>query len=152
MDNAQLGAYLTECYEWLRKRQEEFVSTYEIASYDSYWYDQRTGLFQFKNGESIALQFPYIGIGSWSAEERTFMWDWANGFVLPERQKESARVKALTVEIDGDIFGKEVLPCEVTTAWGLVAVAARALNAGGVYRVPHDSLDSFLAILLATIR
>ncbi len=150
MDDDQFAAFVDESYDWLEKQQAQLQETYDIGSYDAYWYDQEQGVLQFKNNDVVELEFSYVGIGSWNNEKNSYMWAWGNNTVVEERQRESLRIQALAEKTGIALFTTKAFECDEGMAWELAAMAAKELNALGVYRIPHGSLEIFLAIMKPT--
>ena len=147
MNDQEFRAYIDEASAWLQQRQQALQAEYQIANYQPDGYDQALGTLRFKNAEGNILAFEYIPIGSWAKPNETFMWGWGNQTVEPERRAESERIKALAEKTGYDIFHKPVFKCDEEMAWDMVALSAHELNAIGVYRVPHEELRIFFALM-----
>ncbi len=147
MNNEEFRDYIETAYSWLEQRQDELQKEYPLGQYESYWYDQEDGTLQFRTGDEVALSFSYILIGSWSKPKETFMWGWGNQTVDEARREESAQIKELAAVTACDLFDKPVFRADQEMAWEMVALAARHLEAKGLYRVPHEELHIFFALM-----
>jgi hypothetical protein len=140
MVNNDFEEFSEQCLEDFMPRQDAFIDFYEINSYESWYYDNGLGIFEFKSNDGRKLYFRYVDVGSFSTKTNTWNWSWANSAtpLLVKRRLNSVRLYGeengfpeLTMAlIDGDEY----------TGWAMTAITAELLSAIGGYRIPHDHL------------
>ena len=92
------------------------------------------------------LQF----IGSFSSSTNTWLWAWANFSILEPLREGVKNVRDLG---DANRFPRLTTPKWKATeedGWQMAAVAAQAMGALGVYRVPTSYGFAFIAIMSAS--
>jgi hypothetical protein len=147
MTDEQFDEFVDICYEELEIKQNNLSKVYGIGSYEEYWYDQIQRTLQFKNSGKMELEFYIIFIGSWAHKKNTWMWCWANKSFTEECRKDAAALKELKIKTGYDIFDKEVFDCNEEMAYELTALGIKHLNARGMYRVPGESNNLYIAIM-----
>ncbi|MGC3945442.1 MAG: hypothetical protein QM762_13165 [Chryseolinea sp.] len=130
----------------MKELQTKFSNDYEIESYESWFYNQATGLLTFSTGEN-ELNFRYLDIGSYSEKSNTWKWSWDNEHTL-DNVKEGVDV----IRKFGSDHGHTKLTIgyfksSEVEAWEFVAIGARLCNGIGVYRPENnDGLKMFFVV------
>src|SRR5207248_1892653 len=70
--------YRDTCLEDISALQNEFVTLYDLHSYENWFYDHGIGAFHFKSNDGRNLYFKYIDVGSFSTKTHTWNWSWNN--------------------------------------------------------------------------
>jgi hypothetical protein len=89
-------------------------------------------LFSFADG-TMALA-PVQIVGTFNAENDSFMWGWSQTSLLPEVQKNAALVKAFGKKHRSTEFTRKKVYCSEQRAWEYTALAMRLGQAKGAYR------------------
>jgi len=147
MTDEQFDQYLDYCYDKLEKKQEELFKNYNIGSFEEYWYDQETGILQFKTGGNVKLEFNVIFIGSWSSNSNTWMWSWGNESMTEDVKNNSIVLKELKEKTGFGIFTNPFFECDEEMAHELTSFAVEHLNAKGMYISPDGRSQLFMAIM-----
>jgi hypothetical protein len=147
MNEAESEQFVDGCYEHLEKVQENFYTEFEIEKYQSYYYDQAQEIIQFENEDGSALSFSYIGIGSYHAEKQSWMWDWANETTEEEQRAKSEQLRELFYITGNTQFNDPVLLIDEDRVWELAAMSFAHLKAIGMYTIPNDDLQIFIALI-----
>jgi len=130
----------------MEDKQSTLGDTFQISRHERFDWDQKTGELVFSNAGKPAVIASVEFIGSVSTVSGTWLWAWANFSFL-----ESMRAAVLKVRD----FGEEHDYRKLTTpkwdatehdGWEMAAVAAKLLEAPGVYRSPGKNGPLFLLI------
>jgi hypothetical protein len=128
---------LVELNEQLRKK-------YKLSSYERFDYDQRSGDFVFSDRGVAKVIAKLQVVGSVSNKAQTWLWSWANAYVLETACDQICRVRE---------FGKANSIRKLTEpkwtaveadGWEMAAVSAAIINAKGAYRCPGKSGPLFV--------
>lgn len=134
---------LTQLHNELKARQEAFMIGYNIEQYDSWYYDQPSGVFTFSSAETEAY-FLFQCIGSYSPKAKSWLWSWANTNTYPNVKTDSIRIKDYGVINGYEKLVTESWPAEEVDGWEMLSVALHVLNPIGVYRIPTDGIYLFM--------
>ncbi len=148
MTNEQFENYLDMCYDKLERKQQKFSSDYNIDTFDEYWYDQDQCILQFKNNDQVLLEFSVVFIGSWSGKSNSWMWSWANENVADYARSKSNCLKDLQKITGSEVFINSLFECDQEMAYELAAFSIEYLDAEGMYIVPDERNDVFMAVML----
>lgn len=147
MTNEQFESYLDMCYDKLESKQQKFISHYNINSFDEYWYDQDKCILQFKDNGQVLLEFSVVFIGSWSGKSNSWMWSWANENVADYARSKSNCLKYLQNVTESEVFINSLFECNQEMAYELAAFSIEYLDAEGMYIVPGERNDLFMAVI-----
>ncbi|MBU5483737.1 hypothetical protein KQI86_05295 [Clostridium sp. MSJ-11] len=147
MKQEEFFDFLEECYLEMLQKQDNLIKDYNITEYDEYWYNQRRKVLQFKNNDIVQLEFSTIFIGTWAHKKNTWLWAWANSGMTEEIREDSEQIKELANLTGNDIFIEPHFQCDEEMAYEITALAVHQLNALGVYRVPGELSNLFIAIM-----
>ncbi|WP_370512693.1 DUF6882 domain-containing protein [Bacillus sp. FDAARGOS_235] len=148
MTNEQFESYLNMCYDKLESKQQKFISDYNIDNFDEYWYDQDQCILQFKNNGQVLLEFSVVFIGSWSGKSNSWMWSWANENMTDCARSKSNSLKGLQKITGSEVFIDSLFECDQEMAYELAAFSIEYLDAKGMYIVPDERNDLFMAVML----
>jgi hypothetical protein len=132
--------FADECCQQISAMQNSFLESYDMDSYENWFFDKDFGVFHFQSNDGRNLYFNYTLAGSFSTKTNTWKWSWANEYLKDSERRDIEKVRAFGLDkgytqlftglIDGDEY----------TGWAMTSVAAKVLNAIGVYRFPEDHL------------
>lgn len=133
-------SYTNDCLEDLTALQNDFMTLYDIESYENWFYDQDTGVFQFKSEDGRILYFKYLSVGSFSTKANTWKWSWDNKSVSPHLSRSIEKVKLLGQTRNFEDLTKGLFEGDEYTGWAMTAISGKILNAMGAYRVEMEHL------------
>jgi hypothetical protein len=141
------NAFLIECCNFLRGRQDTLFSQFELGEYEHWNWDQDTGELVFSSNGIPKVVASIEFIGSISTVSDTWLWSWAN-FSL----NENVRSLVKKVRDFGEKHGYPRLTTPKWSAqevdgWEMTSLAAYVLDARGAYRTPSENGFTFLAIM-----
>lgn len=147
MNKLEFERFVEQASRDLQRKQVALVELWNMMDFKTYWFDQNTGMLQFKDAhEEVGLEASVIPIGSFSMKSNTWHWSWANQTLLPELRQKSARLKSLYPRTNQAMFKERTFPTDEKMALNLVAIAVAHLNCIGCYRMPMGQLNVYLAI------
>ena len=144
-----LAPRLHEACDWLIGQNIRFAREQGLGLERNYDFDQDTGLLTLKlaGGRKIVARAQILG--SFDPRDRSFMWAWANPSLLPAMCEDAERAKA-----EGERLGVAALTTPTQTIvfdnlTPLLAMAAQAGGADGVYRgMVNGSTSVFMSFRL----
>ena len=126
--------------------QEKFQAEYDLDWYESWFYNQTTGLLTFNTG-GVELNFKYFDVGSFSKKSNTWKWSWDNDSTLENVKRETNGIKEFGLKSSFDKLTTGYFPSDEFEGWEFAAIAAHLTNGIGVYRpVSDNDLQIFLII------
>lgn len=144
-----LAPRLRDACDWLIGQNIRFAGEQGLGLERDYDFDQNTGLLTLRlaRGRTIIARAQILG--SFDPRDRSFMWAWANPSFLPAMCGDADRAKA-----EGELVGINALTIPTQTIVfdnlkPLLALAARAAGADGVYRgMINGSTSVFMSFRL----
>ena len=132
--------FKTKCHEETSSVQDEFMSLYNVNSYENWFYDHGIGVFHFKADDGRNLYFKYLDVGSFSTKTNTWKWSWDNSSTPYNVKRGIEKIKDF-----GLINGFEQLTCGLIdgdeyTGWEMTVITAKLLSTIGMYRIPQEHL------------
>lgn len=98
--------------------------------------------FLWEDGSIATAAFQVIG--SYSTEEGTWLWSWANAYIPVPLTREAELAKAYGEKEGLERLTTRKFPCTEYEAWEITAVACHLAGSPGVYRAPSGPLRAFL--------
>lgn len=135
--------FLTTAYEYLVAQQDNCKNTYNLADYESWDYDQETGLLEFSDSGVVKLRIKYEEVGSVSKISKTWLWAWANPNLLETVKSEIDAVRKFGELKHYERVTKRKWYADEYDGWEMTAISALVLKAKGAYRVPTEKTFSF---------
>lgn len=132
--------YTDECVAEMSLLQNEFMTLYDISSYEEWFYNHRIGAFHFKSNDERNLYFKYIAVGSFSTNDNTWKWLWGNDSTPGYVQRAFEKVKAFGHANNFKLLTQEIIDGDEYTGWNMTCLTSKLMNAIGMYRVPHEQL------------
>ncbi|WP_172251352.1 DUF6882 domain-containing protein [Saccharibacillus deserti] len=147
MTREEFGEFLLAARQELADKQEKFVTESNVSGYEEYWIDIANGTLDFIEGEAGRISYEVICIGTWSETQRSWMWAWAHESFPAEIRRQSAVLQELSVRTNSPVFRTETFGCEEAQAIELTAMSVRHLNAIGMYRIPGEQAQLYVAVM-----
>jgi len=133
-----------DCLAQFKPVQAEFMNLYNLSSYEKWYFDPDNGIFQFESNDGRNLYFKYSCVGSFSEKSRTWKWSWATEHMRDGEREGLAKVKIYGEENELEPLSSGLVNGDEHTGWEMTAIAAKILNALGVYRFQEDDLTFYL--------
>lgn len=140
--------FADNCCNELELLQDNFKSRYNLNWYESWNYNQDIGIFSFNTG-SAKIYFNYVQVGTFSNKSNTWKWSWDNRYTAARVKVAMRKVQAFGIDNDIAELKTGLLPTDEYLGWKFTAIAAKLLNAEAAYRVPSDSLLTYVLLLNA---
>jgi uncharacterized protein DUF6882 len=139
-------SFVADCQDELHHKQELLKTEFALDTHKRYDWDQATGELVFSNDGVPAVVANTEVVGSVSTVSHTWLWSWANFHLL-----ENVRTRVLAVRKLGERkgFPRLTVPkwrAETNDGWEMSAIAARVLDARGVYRAPGEGVFGYLVL------
>ncbi|MFL6719485.1 MAG: DUF6882 domain-containing protein [Burkholderiaceae bacterium] len=143
----QWQAFVDECNQELIARQNSLEQQFSLSRYAQWRCDQTAGQLVFSGHGDTRLIADVEFIGTCSEETGTWLWAWANFHLAG-----TIRNRITAVQQFGDAHALPRLtirkwPASEQDGWEMAAIAARLLDARGVYRAPLKNGPLFMAIM-----
>lgn len=134
----------SECCEQISAMQNAFMESYEINSYEHWFMDNDLGVFHFQSDDGRNLYFKYALAGSFSTKTNTWKWSWDNEYLKESERRDIDKVWAFGLDSGYTQLSIGLIDGDDYTGWGMTSIAAKVLNAIGVYRFPEEHLFFYL--------
>ena len=131
-------------YEYLSQQQDICKEKYGLSFYEHWYYDQSTGIIEFSDSGIVKLRIRYEEVGSVSTVTDTWLWAWANPHLLDPVKREIVAVKEFGEKNGLKKLTKPKWYADEYDGWEMTTISAYVMQAKGAYRIPSDSLFSFL--------
>jgi hypothetical protein len=137
---------LSDAVTYLRERQDQLYSRYNLGSYPRYDWNQDTGQLIFSDGGRARVIADIQFVGSISTRSDTWLWAWANRSILESVKQGVRQVRAYGNEHRYLKLASACWTAEEADGWDMTAITAYLIDAAGAYRSPDDRGFSFVAI------
>ncbi len=130
----------------ISRRHAELAA--RIQGTTSWTYAQPERLLSFAFADRAPLQVPAQILGTWTQDEESWLWGWANTSIEPAcTDRVEAALQPDAHEPGFAVFWREKYPCEDGFAGQVAALAAHRMGARGVYRGRAQNTWAYFAIL-----
>ncbi|UYZ60386.1 DUF6882 domain-containing protein [Hymenobacter latericus] len=146
MSKLEYSGFADQCLHDLQLLQEQFITDYDINSYENWFYDNVTGLLTFSTGEE-EINFRFVLAGTYSRNTNTWQWAWDKESVFSKGEEEIEAIKDFGEQAAFDKLITGYFESSEEEAWQLSAIAVYLLNGIGIYRPVCEHLLSFLVVL-----
>jgi len=123
---ADWGAWSKEAVVLMTARTRELLARHAILEGSAYHWDLATGLIVIGG-----VTFRLVTVGTTVAE--AFLWSWANEGIPPSAKADIARVRQFGVDNDLSLLVEPSLSGGLAQAKECLALAARVLDAQGIW-------------------
>lgn len=152
MTDDEFEAFLVQATDQLRVKQQQLTESNGLGTYPTFWFDQETGLLQFKDSSGqVRVEATVIPIGSFSTASNTWKWSWANESVLGPLREKAESLKGLYELTGMNIFEMPVFEADEPMAWEVAAMSVRYLESLGVYRMPMRGGELMIFVAIESI-
>lgn len=144
--NLDYQSFAETCAEELTVLQNRFKDQYDVDWYNSWFYNQSTGLLTFSTGE-VEINFKYVDVGSFSNNSHTWKWSWDNDTTLEKVKEKINIVRSFGEKSNYEKLITGTFPSDEYEAWEFTAIAAKLINGIGVYRpVTEKGLQIYFVV------
>jgi hypothetical protein len=145
-DDDAFSKLVSDAVAYLRGRQDQLYSRYDLGSYPRYDWNQKAGQLIFSDGGRARVIADFQFVGSISTRSDTWLWSWANRSILESVKQRVRQVRAYGDEHRYLKLASACWTAKEADGWEMTAITAYLLGAAGAYRSPDDRGFSFLAI------
>lgn len=148
MTDDEFDKFLEEACDELGHKYKKLVDDFGLGNHERFVVEfEKQSLLFFEN-EKPVVEAVIIPIASHIPEKESFVWFWSNRNLPDELRDLSCKVKKL-YEITGfELFNNPSISCDEDMAWEVAAMACKALDAKGIYRIPQSNgLYSYVLIM-----
>jgi hypothetical protein len=130
--------------EELRLKTEALQAGWRFGEAETWAFSQDDGLLIFTFAHGLVVQCPAQIIGTFNANDQSWLWAWANPSIDPALTSDALKVRA---------YGEQHQLARLTTpkwkgsesdAWAMTALATRLCDARGAYRGPSGATYVFM--------
>jgi hypothetical protein len=130
----------------LHQKQDNLAEEFSISKHERWDYDQHTGLLTFSNEGKPVVEAKFQVIGSVSKKTNTWMWAWANENIWHVVRRGVKAVADFGYEKQLSRLTVPLYPADEYTGWEMAGISAHLMKSKGVYRVPGENTELFLAL------
>lgn len=130
----------------LNQLQTEFKNKYDINSYSNWFYDSESSLLRLYNDEQNEIFFKYIPIGTFSINDKTWMWSWFNESLIEKNKLETNKIKAFGIKNNYEKLAKGTFESDKYDGWDFLAISLSILGGIGTYKVSFDNLEKYMLL------
>lgn len=136
--------FLEGAHEALTVDQDDFLSRFQINSFELWDYDRDSGIFSlFKTDDS--LHFAYQAIGTYSETTKQWQWAWDNENTYPSERALAGAIRDFGQKKGYDLLTTSQWETERDEGWDILAIAHKVQKNLGYYRIPQDGEHMFVA-------
>jgi hypothetical protein len=148
MSETDFNQLVKESNSYMLEKIDKCVAEYKIGAYKHFNWNQQTGELVWSDDGVPRVIAKIQFVGSISTKSNTWLWSWANPTILADMKKDMIRVKAFGEQHHFEKLTTEGWPAEEADGWEMTAVAAKVLQARGVYRAPDSSGDGYTFFII----
>ena len=145
-----LEAFMSASIEGLQLATTAHAQTWHLGSEKTWNVDQGNGTLQFSFEDGVFASAPAQIIGTYNAQDGTFMWGWDHPSVRPGMQAHAKKVQVWGRQHRFPEFRTAILECTQERAWGYTAIAMRLAQATGAFRAPANP-STFVFMTFGTV-
>ena len=136
--------FIERSYAALQNLQAVNDSSWKMQEAERWSVDQKAGRIMFVFRDGTTASAPVQVVGSFSPQNNSFMWAWANPSLDERLTRASRAAKAWADANSVSKWANRSFPSSEAEAWEITAVAARLDGAMGAYRAPTGGPVVFL--------
>lgn len=141
---ADWGEWSREAVQLMQERTNAWVRDYSLQDRHYHWsLDDAKLVFPSEGDEVIA---DICVLGSLSVSEGTFLWAWANEAIPSQARRGLERVREFGEENGFEPLTKPEWSADRADGLEMTAIAARVLDAAGVWVAPTGDVTLFFAL------
>lgn len=145
-------ATLARSLEELHEKQRANMLAWGLGSTDRWDADLELGTIQFSNADGFTVTAPVQVIGSYSSDEGSWLWSWANPSVIEPLTQAARLARAFGETYELSEFTQRKIQCLEDDAWRFAAVGLHLSRSAGCYRGPAGSTFVFMTFGEVSIR
>lgn len=130
--------------EELRLKTSAHQAGFGLGTFERWDIDQDIGDLVFSNADGFTAVAPAQIIGSYNANDGTWLWAWANPSVVEALQADALKLKAYGEEHGIEKLTKPKWSGTEDDAWEMAALAVHLCEQQGAYRGPAGSTYIFM--------
>jgi hypothetical protein len=126
--------FISGSVEGLRMTTDAHRATWHLGEEKSWDVDQDNGYIIFSFEDGTIAKAPVQIIGTFNANDDTFMWGWDHPSIVSALQANALRVKQFGEEHGSKELTTQKVTCTEMRAWEYTALAMRLAESNGAYR------------------
>ncbi len=138
-----------DAFHRLAGLNKQLEQTYKLGAYKRWDYNLGTGEFVFSDEGVAKVVAKFQVVGSISSDEETWLWSWANAWILETACDQILRVREFGLHHGITKLTEAKWIAEEADGWEMAAVSAEILGARGAYRCP--SRNGFMFVIFTDI-
>lgn len=146
MTDEEFDQYLDEAFEEMDGKHEHLINEYGIGDHSDFVVDYASRSLIFSEHGKPVVEARILPLATHDPAQNNLVWFWSDPDVPEAIRTQGAAVKKLFEITGADFFVTNNVECGETMLWELAALACKGLDSQGVYRVPHDGLNSYVLI------
>ncbi len=144
MAEAEFEALLDKSLAELTVKQNGHMARWSMEKYARWDMQQGTGVLTFTDPVRGKAVMPAQIVGSWFADDSTWMWAWANTTIDDKLKRDAEQVRRFGQEHKLTLLTQAKSTVPEAEAWRLAALAVHLCKAEGVYRGPDGRNAVFM--------
>ena len=144
MTDEEFDNFLDEACDEQDVKYQLLIDEFGLGSYDNFVVEYENELLQFFEKEKCIVEAKILPIASHVPEKNSLVWFWSNRNIPEALRKKCEAIKKLYEVTGYEIFQDTSVECDETMVWEIAAMACKCLEGKGVYRIPHDNLNSYV--------
>ena len=138
MTEEEYRSLLADSHEYVKARADFFASELSLGSFDTRKYDLGRGRLIYLKGGKPGVEAEIQVVGSILLESQTWLWSWADQRFSEEVVEDMQIVRSFGEQNDVRLLTEESWQAEEGDGWDMSAIAAKLLQADGVFKCPDS--------------
>ena len=126
--------------------QDRFKEECDIDTYENWFYDDESAILRLYNNDDDEIFFKYIPIGTFSLNQKTWMWSWFNNYLNENNKIETLKIKQFGEENQFEKLTTGTFSSDEFDGWEFLAIGQKLLQGIGVYNTNGDKLNYYLLL------
>ena len=144
----QFDVFEKESLAWLDQQQQKLIDEFYIGQYERFDVNFQTAELTFSDAKVPKIVAKIQFVGTLAVKSESWLWSWDNKSTPTNLSQELLQVKQFGEEHTiYPLFNPRYNDVNDTFCYSVTAVAARLLDAKGVYRCPSSNGYTYLIFM-----
>ena len=144
MESLDFDTLVEVSIEELRHKTAAHQGGWRLGQAQRWDLDQDQGNLVFTFDDGIVAECPAQIIGTYNADDGTWMWSWQNPSIVDPLKTDALKLKSVGEKYRIEKLTMPKWKCDEMEAWAMTAVACKLCEAQGAYRGPAGSTYVFM--------